>query len=355
MSTQLIMTVGTNAGPVWVAWYHLNNILEKPIKVRFIYTVDTTDEKDRLVEYCQDADFGRHIKTSPGDPATVRGDIRRQILNGLAENTTHLHFHYTGGTKVMGVESESAIKSQLSENIKMETSYLDPRSKGGPSIVGRSKRYIKDARKGVDAQLDRIALLNGFTIPPFAHHPALQPPTPKQLEYGRQFLNDPDMAVPRGVKGINDKGDLLEYGAYDALRAALKSITTRTNYILFQSVHCQRTGVPSAKDFELDVVAVLGYQLIVVSCDTSLPGANYSRDIKRKAMEAYHRAKQLGGDEAWAIMLCKAPHNISNRIQEELRDETGSRSMPLQVWGEDKWSNLQDKFANYLKNDLHWR
>ena len=82
MATQLIMTVGTNALPIWVAWHHLKDKLEKPIKVRFIYTADTTDEKDRLVEYCQGADFGKHIKTSPGDPATVRGDIRGQILNG---------------------------------------------------------------------------------------------------------------------------------------------------------------------------------------------------------------------------------------------------------------------------------
>ena len=350
MATQLIMTVGTNALPVWVAWYHLKDELDKPIKVRFIYTPDTTEEKVRLVKYCHGADFGRHIKTSPGDPATVRGDIRRQILNGLDEDPTAIHFHYTGGTKVMGVEAESAIKSKLSD-IQMETSYLDPRSTRGPSIVGRSRRYVDDARKNVNPQLDRIALLNGFIVPPFGPHPLLQPPTPDQLKYGRDFLNKPGIVVPKSIKGIKGKGDLLEYGAYEALEAALKSIKTRTNYILFQGVHCRRTGVSGAKKFELDVVAALGYQLIVISCDTSSPVpknktanekqkkrklSNFSTNIKRKSIEAYHRAKQLGGDGAWAIMLCKAGHDIAAGIQEELRDETGSKSMPLQVWGEDK-------------------
>ncbi|MYK17324.1 hypothetical protein F4055_04035 [Candidatus Poribacteria bacterium] len=370
MATQLIMTVGTNALPVWVAWHHLKDKLDPPIKVRFIHTADTTDDKDRLVKYCQGSNFGNHIKTSPGDPATVRRDIRQKILNGLDENTTTIHFHYTGGTKVMGVEAESAIESKLPQNIQMETSYLDPRSTGGPSIAGRSRRYVDDARKNVNPQLDRIALLNGFIVPPFGHHPFLQPPTPNQLRYGRKFLNKPDMVVPKGVAGIKNKGDLLEYGAYDALEAALKSITTRTNYIIFQGVHCRRKGVPSAKKFELDVVAALGYQLIVISCDTSSPVpkndtasekqkkrklGSFSINIKRKAIEAYHRAKQLGGDEAWAIMLCKAEHNIAAGIQEELRDETGSKSMPLQVWGEDKWPNLQNQFVYYLRNDLHWR
>ena len=225
-------------------------------------------------------------------------------------------------------------------------------------------------KKNVNPQLDRIALLNGFIVPPFGDHPPLQPPTSEQLKYGREFLNEPNMVIPRGINGIKNKGDLLEYGAYDALEVALKSITNRTNHIIFQGVHCRRAGVPSAKKFELDVVAALGYQLLVISCDTSSPVpkndtadekqkkrklGKFSTNIKRKAIEAYHRAKQLGGDEAWAIMLCKASHDIAARIQEELRDETGSKSMPLQVWGEDKWATLQDKFKNYLRNDLYWR
>ena len=372
MSTQLIMTVGTNALPVWVAWHHLKDILKQPIKVRFIYTDDTKQQKMELEKQCQSACFGKHIKTSPGDPKTVRKDIRQEILSGLDADTIHIHFHYTGGTKVMGVETVSAIEEKISNNTKLnlDTTYLDPRGKQGPRLLSRKRIYQADARKNVKPVLERVALLNGFVVPPFGPHKSLQPPESDQLKYGRKFLNNPDMVVPSSIKGINKKGDLLEYGTYNALEGALNRITTRKNYILFQGVHCRRARIASAKKFELDVVAVLGYQLIVVSCDTSSPVSknnaanenqkkrkvkNYSTNIKRKAIEAYHRAKQLGGDEAWAIMLCKAPHDIANRIQEELRDETGSKSMPLQVWGEDKWANLQNEFSTYLRNDLHWR
>ena len=57
MGTQLILTVGTNPLPVWVAWYHLKEKLQEPIQVRLVHTAGTVDERDRLKKYCQGADF----------------------------------------------------------------------------------------------------------------------------------------------------------------------------------------------------------------------------------------------------------------------------------------------------------
>ena len=48
MATQLIFTVGTNALPIWVAWYHLKDKLEAPIKVRLVHTTDTEPQKEVL-------------------------------------------------------------------------------------------------------------------------------------------------------------------------------------------------------------------------------------------------------------------------------------------------------------------
>ena len=69
MGTHLIMTVGTNALPIWVAWYHLKNALKKPIKVWFVHTPDTQNETDRLAKYfAPDAHFLGYIETAPGEP-----------------------------------------------------------------------------------------------------------------------------------------------------------------------------------------------------------------------------------------------------------------------------------------------
>ena len=170
MATQLIMTVGTNALPVWVAWYHLmtDDELDPPITVRFIHTPETESQKDLLVTHCCPASFGRHISTSPGNPATVRGDIRQRILNGLDENTKHLHVHYTGGTQVMGVETVSAIEERLAGNpVTLDTTYLDARGRSGPRLISRSRTIESDARKAINVDLDHIALLNGFYACPF--------------------------------------------------------------------------------------------------------------------------------------------------------------------------------------------
>ena len=82
MGTQLILTIGTNPLPVWVAWHHLKEKLQEPIKVRFVHTAGTVDETDRLQKYCQGASLLDPIQTSAGNPGTVRGDIRHILKDG---------------------------------------------------------------------------------------------------------------------------------------------------------------------------------------------------------------------------------------------------------------------------------
>jgi hypothetical protein len=168
-------------------------------------------------------------------------------------------------------------------------------------------------------------------------------------------MNEGNKALGRFIE--KEDFHLLEYGTYHAFRSALKTIScknsNRNNYQLFHSVYVRRSNASSTRvrPFELDVVAVLGYQIVVVSCTLS-SAANM---IKQKGMEAILRARQLGGDEARAIVLCSAHQNDVPFIEAELQDETGSPDLPLQVWGKASWCALSDKFLNYLTNDLHWR
>ena len=362
MGTKLILTVGTNPLPVWVAWHHLKDELPQPIKVQLVHTADTVDERDRLKKYCQDADFLDPIQTSAGGPGTVRGDSRRSLEN-LSENISHLHVHYTGGTKVMGVETVSTIEAELREtqNIHLQTSYLDPRGTLGPTIVSRGGSIVRDTRQNVDPKLNRIALLNGFTLGQFKHRywdkktgryetedcPAPGILNQEQLSEGRKAI----------TSGGHITGKLLEYGAYAAFKDALGEISTnnpeRNNYELFHSVHTRRARATDQriKHFELDVVAVLGHQIVVVSC-TVASGHDL---IKQKGMEAILRTRQLGGDEARAIVLCSTDQNSAKLIEDELKDEMGSTSEPLQIWGRNKWRRLPNKFCQYLRNDLHWK
>ena len=132
-------------------------------------------------------------------------------------------------------------------------------------------------------------------------------------------------------------GIWLEYAAYAAFKEVLEEVKCdsggrRGNFQLFHNVYVRQQGTNRAdRHFELDVVAVLGYQVVVISCSTT----PHISSVKQKAMEAYHRARQLGGAEARAVVLCLATYEDAERVEKELEDETGTER-PLQVWGRQK-------------------
>ena len=369
MATQLILTVGTNPLPVYVAWHHLKDNVKGPIEVRFMYTDGTKDEKDRLEKYFTGCDpavsFGREIKTSAGSLKNVRDQVSLG-LEGL-EDVEVIHVHYTGGTKVMGVEAVSTIESHIAavdDDTTLQTSYLDPRSACGPAIRIRdqSRPLEEDTRKNVSLGLDEIAFLNGFKIAPFTHRyedrdgETHEEPCdkPEEIDCGHERLEAGKAAVngPRPIEW-----QLLEYGAYYAVKTALKAINEssggrRDNFRVFRGVNVRRNRRNNEwiKHFELDVVAVLGYQVIVISCTVSGEHAT----VKMKGMEAILRARQLAGEEARAIVLCGCGNKAERLIQMELEDETGSSDVPLQVWGMNRWRSFDifsQHFKRYFEND----
>ena len=276
MGTQLILTVGTNALPVWVAWYHLKDRLKPPITVRFVHTQKTNEVKDRLEGACDRADFGDHVSTSAGNPQALRKNIKKNVVECLPLNDpTVLHVHYTGGTQVMGVETVAAIESGI-VNLRhsLQTSYLDVHGGSGPRIRSRwDPGLIADARQGIEPNLGRIANLNGFDLL------SSNAPTEVQSTAGQAYLQNPRQIYledshtdtidgTRIVRGkAYDSGDLLEYGAYAAFKKALEKICAeaarsgrkRDNYKLFHDVKAKRIeATADGEDFQLDVVAIFG-------------------------------------------------------------------------------------------------
>ncbi|MDE0483074.1 MAG: hypothetical protein OXI67_10885, partial [Candidatus Poribacteria bacterium] len=245
MGTLLMLTVGTNPLPVWVALHHLKGNLPSPIHVRLVHTEETRPERDRLLKYSRNAFSIDTVETVSGNPATVRDDITQNLIHNLPDNTTCIHVHYTGGTKVMCVETVAAaenIKVSLpSQNMDVETSYLDPRADAGATLIDRNGNIlVSDTRKGVEPRLQRIAELNGFELGPFLYEywdewgnnqtrncPAPGTLRAEQLTKGRAALRSGYFTSP----------ELLEYGAYAAFQDALAAISRqcpdRSNYRLF--------------------------------------------------------------------------------------------------------------------------
>ena len=256
--------------------------------------------------------------------------------------------------------AENIKVSLLSRKMDIETSYLDPRADAGATLIDRNgNALVSDTRNGVDPCLQRIAELNGFELGPFPYEywdesgtnqtrncPAPGTLSTEQMAKGSAALRSGYFASP----------ELLEYGTCAAFQDALADLSwqapDRSNYRLFHKVYVRRANAPDAsvKPFELDVVAVLGYQIVVVSCTLAYEHAR----VKQKGMEAILRMRQLGGVEARAIVLCGASREAQQLIQAELKEETGRSSLSLEIWGKDTWYRLQQAFHQYVRTAFSW-
>ena len=359
MSTQLVMTVGTNALPIWVAWQHLKREIKDPIELRFIHTEQTENEKD-LLEQKITTESPRTtilpaVPIDSGDLQGIHEAIRSNVVRTRPDNCKRFHIHYTGGTKSMGVETISVIEKTLSgvPDTAVNTSYLNPRGSHGPEIVSRTLLNVPDTREGISIDLESIAELNGvdFNSPP-------QTPTVNQINRGTQWLNNNWPHPPAYRVHGETPGFVLEYGVYAAFKEALVG-KGREHWQLYRGMEGRRVPRPgrggNPNPFELDVVAVLGYQVVLVSCSLDHDASN----IKRKAMEGIIRARQLGGDEAQCITVCIAENGSCADIQFGLEDEIGDDNPHIRIWGKSNTNRLPDlqgltsKFRNYL-NDLNW-
>jgi hypothetical protein len=109
----------------------------------------------------------------------------------------------------------------------------------------------------------------------------------------------------------------------------------------WRSVIIQRSGVKSA-EFEFDVVAMKGYQLFALSCTTS----NQRYINKSKLLEAYTRARQMGGDEA-RVGLVGGYHDAAGLLREVNEEWFAPRDM-IRVFGVDDWPNLQEELQAWF-------
>jgi hypothetical protein len=90
-------------------------------------------------------------------------------------------------------------------------------------------------------------------------------------------------------------------------------------------VHCspqvERSERLKKRDMELDVVVLQGYALTLFSCTWS----RSTKTIKLKAFEALHRARQLGGEEALAVVVSLATTKNLEELYEDLATDDGAR------------------------------
>ncbi len=98
--------------------------------------------------------------------------------------------------------------------------------------------------------------------------------------------------------------------------------------------------------FELDIVLMKGYQLTGISCTTS----GKKSLCKEKGFEIILRTRQIGGEEAKAILITRADEKTVKTLQSELLLDAGTNKKNIIVLGIDDWAEnkLTKKIGGYL-------
>ncbi|MDK2882197.1 MAG: hypothetical protein PWP58_533 [Bacillota bacterium] len=134
-------------------------------------------------------------------------------------------------------------------------------------------------------------------------------------------------------------GTWLEHYVLDVLNGLSKNLQ------LHERIQNIQTG---GVQFEVDVVAVRGYQLFAFSCKAKSDESKDGRgELKLALFEAYVRAQQLGGDEARVALVCCAEDPAG--LEQEIRRDF-DREGRVRVFGRKHLADLAFHIEDWIKS-----
>ena len=215
-----------------------------------------------------------------------RHDIYKVVKRTVGDSSESVGLHYTGGTKAMAVHAHAAV---LAKRPDVVFSYLNARTLCLVFDDGL-RRYV-GWHPDFNLTFEQLFKLHGW-----------------QLEKSDTPHNTapPDMSDYTQFLG---RGNQFE----EAIAQSALSLTSEhTLSDLRLNIFARQKDVL----LEFDVGFLRGYQLFVLSCAVTNPlpmkdgqlnerARNRNRaKVKGKLLEAFVRAKQLGGDEASVALMC---------------------------------------------------
>lgn len=315
--TTLGLLVGTNPLPnvVTALWLHANGSLER---VRLYYTqprkgvlgdVGTEIVAQRIQKLCENR-LGAGVATLVSLPGPVDARaIEQTIVDDLHRaGGSDLHVSYTGGTKPMARGAWRAAERLARDSLQVTTSYLDDRTgrhylrlasltTGGTVEAGRWQ-LTDDLRRDVSLGFDDVLRIHGFRS---------TGRTPQRQADGIEMRD-------KLVRGFQQAGETVGRAI-----GASTILTATPCGAMVQAL----TGGPT---YDLDVVAVAGYQLFVGRVVPPAHADNYRARVKRTAFETLMLASRLGGEEVRVCVASELSEDDAKVLADSLilddRDET---------------------------------
>ena len=345
---EIILLVGGNPLPNYIAALALKDQYQELNEVLLLYTEEIKHVKDNLKRCLCEAGFKcrESFIRDAGDPGAIRNAC--ECINAGS------HLHYTGGTNAMAVHVHAAWTKRGGR--PEQASYL----------FGRDDRLMTDAGTvinitGIHLGLPTLHDLHGLRPAPpdgmvgpklpydaekiascVFGNPALAKEiydaVPSHTSDTSDFRTNPfrppchltlsESCIPAGgwpdgkVKGWQKflRGEWLDRWVYQKI--------SDTALVEPRHLHVDVKRTIRGRPFQLDVVAIRGHHLYVVSCTAS----QSLNTCKSKLFEVSMRARQLGGDLARSALVCLAYEDRhGNDLIEELRSDVRSLSESTRV------------------------
>lgn len=392
LSSHLFLLVGTNPLPAWVA---ARLLLRPGGQIYLVHSPALRPLAERLVRRLQEQGFRQpqYIPVAPYNAQVIFAEVARYVSD-IKEGLVGLN--YTGGTKVMATHAYRAIERKLPHGVDGPIfSYLDAEELtmrfdhssylpygAEPVPVGRARQATLSIKELFELQEEQPRL-EGAEREPLApmvtqaiarlhHTPGGQAEwfnAARDLERAGKELPDQPIAEWQwpvaaasvrdaligddattvtwkevAAKGWASTGDLFSWMRGRWLESYVLDMVIRNASDLglndyARNMHCYFEDF----DIEADVAAMRGYQLLFISC---YMGRN-TDDATLKLIEGVIRARQLGGDEAGAALVCMSP--TPKAIENDVR--LAVRERRVRVFGQAHIARLETELVDWLRQE----
>lgn len=328
-SDHLILLVGGNPLPNAVAGKLL---VTEQGTINLVFSKATSEIADRLANWFY-AQGIANVNLDAEVSETDAKDIFNRVRKSLPKNNVSVGLNYTGGTKAMAVHTYRAIEAWAENRPSPTYSYLDAYTLRLCFSNGEYK-YV-GVHPDFSITLKELLELQGLTL---HHH--------KDIVDDSAFSISNDIVHYQEIQQKYGKGGKrFEQDVAQQLNAIHKSLQL-TKPVL--NVKASFGLTPQETDPEFDVMALRGYQLYCLSCTIKNPEKQGGRDdLKQKLFEVSLRARQLGGDEACAALICFEQN--PDGIEQEVRRILGVEGR-IKVFGRKHLSSLSTHLETWIRS-----
>jgi len=335
--SNLVLLIGTNPLPNFIVADYFLQQNKNIQKIWLLHSEENTfqagtiTQAKNLEELLQTYWYNKHnalhfpLEKVPlsevSSEAIIRRDINQKMISRWLNNGIFFHLNYTGGTKAMAVHVYNRLK-ELTNNEQYQFSYLDANNY---RLMADNYGVIEeDLRQIVQMEFADLIDLHGFKR---KNKDSGEIDIEKATKAYQRYISNPK------VNPMNEQdGKPFEVYLKKKLNDNFSKMLNNKHGVL-HNWEIQKYGWRT--HFELDLILLNGYHLTGVSCTVS-----YKKDsCKAKGFEIILRTRQIGGDEARAILITRSNRNQTQLLQEELVYETGGSHDNILVLGIDDLRN----------------